>query len=55
MPRITSSADSFHAFSGEWLAGISERVSPATRKDYEWRLRVHLLPFFGEYELDEID
>jgi len=30
-------------------------ISENTARDYEWRLRVHLLPFFGRYRLDEMD
>ena len=31
------------------------RSTGNTEADYRWRLRRHLLPFFGEHRLDEID
>jgi integrase len=30
-------------------------IDANTQSDYRWRLSRHLLPFFGEYRLDEID
>jgi len=30
-------------------------ISENTASDYRWRLRVHVLPFFGRYRLDQID
>ncbi len=30
-------------------------ISENTIRDYHWRLNIHLLPFFGRYQLDEID
>jgi integrase len=33
----------------------SRPIGEGTAKDYDWRLRRHLIPFFGEYHLDEID
>ena len=51
----------FHEYASWWLEGktdgsIGRRpIRANTRSDYVWRLRRHLLPFFGRYRLDEID
>jgi integrase len=33
----------------------SRPIGEGTRKDYSWRLRRHLMPFFGAYRIVEID
>ena len=51
----------FHEYASQWLDRRSDGVlgdrplSANTRADYLWRLRGHLLPFFGPRRLDEID
>ncbi len=40
---------------GEDRAIGRQPLRESTRADYLWRLRRHLLPFFGRYRLDEID
>ena len=51
----------FHEYASWWLTAKTEGVigdkpiDANTQADYRWRLTVHLLPFFGEYRLDEID
>jgi len=51
----------FHVFASAWLeskvAGVlgDRPIDINTENDYRWRLGRHLLPFFGEYRLDEID
>jgi hypothetical protein len=51
----------FHEYASQWLERRSDGVlgdrplSENSRADYLWRLRVHLLPFFGPFRLDEID
>jgi hypothetical protein len=51
----------FHEYASQWLDRRSDGVlgdrplSANTRSDYLWRLRGHLLPFFGTRRLDEID
>jgi integrase len=51
----------FHVYAPSWLeakiAGVlgDRPIDPNTINDYRWRLSKHLLPFFGEYRLDEID
>jgi integrase len=45
----------FHVFASEWLAARRPELRPRTVADYEWALSVHLLPFFKDYLLSEID
>ncbi len=51
----------FHEYASYWLqargdGALGEKPLAAnTRADYLWRLRTHLLPFFGLKRLDEID
>ena len=51
----------FHVYASAWLeskvAGVlgDRPIDTNTENDYRWRLGRHLLPFFGEYRLDEID
>ncbi len=33
----------------------SRPIGEGTRKDYSWRLRRHLLPFFGSYRVGDVD
>jgi len=51
----------FHAFASHWLAEqelVGGRrgggLTPAARADLDWRLSVHLLPWFADKRLDEI-
>jgi hypothetical protein len=54
-------APTFHEYASRWLQRkrdgvLGERaISDATYRDYHWRLRVHLLPYFATYRVDEID
>jgi integrase len=51
----------FAEYAGWWLDakidGVlgAKPISESTASDYRWRLRCHLLPFFGELRLDRID
>jgi integrase len=51
----------FEAYAREWFEAKRDGVlgdkplSESTCKDYSWRLRLYLLPFFGRYRLDQID
>jgi integrase len=51
----------FHEYASQWLQRRSDGVlgdrplSRNSRADYRGRLRNHLLPFFGNHRLDEID
>ena len=51
----------FHEFASEWFAAQKleggrkgKGLSPAGAADLEWRLSVHLLPFFAAKRLDDI-
>ncbi len=45
----------FHRFATDWLGARQPELRPRTVKDYTWSLSHHLLPFFKDYRLDEID
>jgi integrase len=51
----------FHEYASQWLDRRADGVlgdrplSKNSRADYLWRLKGHLLPFFGRWRLDEID
>jgi hypothetical protein len=51
----------FHEYASYWLQARSDGalgekpLAANTRARYLWRLRMHLLPFFGPRRLDEID
>jgi integrase len=51
-PRQTPT---FHQFASEWLRAREPELRPRSVADYEWCLSHHLLPFFKDYRLDEID
>jgi integrase len=44
----------FHEFAEQWWIERERELRPRTRTDYKWRLEAHLLPFFGEYQVDRI-
>jgi integrase len=47
---------SFHEFASRWWAvRKAEGLRPKTHEDYEWQLGKHLLPFFAEYRVTDID
>jgi hypothetical protein len=48
-------APTFHEFASEWLAARESELAPRTVKDYTWALSYHLLPFFADYRLSQID
>jgi len=45
----------FHAFCEEWWTLHVEHLAPKTITDYRWRLERHLLPYFAQMALDQID
>jgi integrase len=51
----------FGEYAADWLQAKRDGlygarpIGEATGKDYDWRLRRHVAPFFGSYGLDEID
>lgn len=49
------SEPTFHRFSSEWLAGRRGEVTERTFEFYEWALTHHLLPYFANWRLSEID
>jgi integrase len=59
--QVTYEVPTFGEYAAWWLQakinGVlgSKPISENTISDYQWRLNVHLLPFFGHYRLDEID
>ena len=67
-PRVAAQAaaaarpiPTFHEYASYWLQARTDGVlgdkpiEENTRRDYLWRLRGHLLPFFAPRRLDEID
>lgn len=46
---------SFHAFASSWFADKARGLARRTVEDYEWRLSNHLLPYFKEHRISEID
>ena len=44
----------FHEFASRWFEGMQGDWRENTRLDYEWQLRVHLLPFFKDHRLSQI-
>jgi integrase len=44
----------FHEFASEWFAAHSGEWTEATRADYLWQLRDHLLPFFCDHRVSAI-
>ncbi len=45
----------FHEFASRWWVARKEELRHKTQLDYEWQLRKHLLPFFADYPVCEID
>jgi integrase len=50
--RIEPCRQTFKQYADEWLA--RQTVRPRTLELYDWALRVHLLPYFGQRRLDQI-
>ena len=48
-------AQTFHVFASRWWLARKGELRPRTQENYEWRLRKHLLPFFADYPVGEID
>ena len=44
----------FHEFSSEWFEATKGEWRETTQLDYEWQLRVHLLPFWKDHRLSQI-
>src|SRR3954451_13603388 len=60
-PVAPRGVPTFHEYASAWLQAkvdgtIGDRpIDPNTESDYRWRLARHLLPFFADHRLDEID
>ena len=60
-PAAQHGVPTFHEYASAWLQAkldgtIGDRpIDTNTESDYRWRLSAHLLPFFAEHRLDEID
>jgi integrase len=44
----------FHEFASEWFEATRGEWRQNTRLDYEWQLKVHLLPYFEHHRLSQI-
>ncbi|MFZ1994526.1 MAG: tyrosine-type recombinase/integrase [Solirubrobacteraceae bacterium] len=53
--RIADDGQTFHVFASRWWVARRGELRPRTQENYEWRLRKHLLPFFADYAVAEID
>jgi integrase len=54
--EVTDPADmTFHEFASRWWSARKGGLRHKSQLDYEWRLRKHLLPFFVDYAVSEID
>jgi len=60
-PTVKRGVPTFHEYASDWLEAkrdgvLGDRpISRNTELDYRSRLSNHLLPFFGEYRLSDID
>jgi integrase len=45
----------FHEFASAWHADRKGEITPAGHEHEEWALRYHLLPYFANWRLSEID
>ncbi len=50
-PRVEPT---FHEFASEWLEARRGELGERTVEDYEWALRVHLLPFLARHRLGAV-
>ncbi len=50
-----ASEPTFHEFASEWLESRRHEFAARTAEDYELALTHHLLPFFADHRLDEIN
>ncbi|MHB1539202.1 MAG: tyrosine-type recombinase/integrase [Solirubrobacteraceae bacterium] len=55
LPEPKKVLPSFHEYAEQWWLRHAARLAEITRTDYRWRLESHLLPYFGEMRLEEID
>jgi len=53
LPTVESDP-TFHVFASGWFDAREDGWRPKTRRDYEWKLSDHLLPFFKSHRLSQI-
>ncbi len=53
-PAEPTPIPTFHAFVEGWWQRKKPELAAKTVTDYEWRLEVHLIPYFGRIPLNEI-
>src|ERR1700677_1187213 len=53
-PEQPEQEPTFHVFASQWFADNKDEWRESTRLDYEWQLKVHLLPFFKDHTLSDI-
>jgi integrase len=53
--RRMSADPTFHEYATAYLASRKGELRQTSLDDYAWRLSCHLLPFFAEYRVSEID
>lgn len=53
-PEQPEDEPTFHVFASEWFDATRDEWRESTRLDYEWQLRVHLLPFFEHHRLSQV-
>lgn len=51
----TGAQITFQQYASDWFAAKSREVQKRMVDDLRWRLTKHLIPFFGDYQLAEID
>jgi integrase len=53
--EVEQANPTFHTFASEWFASVEGDLRESTRLDYRWQLVNHLLPFFADHTLRQID
>jgi len=53
-PEQPANEPTFHVFASEWFEATKDEWRESTRLDYEWQLKIHLLPYFKDMRLSEI-
>jgi integrase len=54
-PTDVPEQPTFHRFASDWLAGRKGEISESGVQYYAWALSYHLLPYFAQWRLSEID
>lgn len=53
--QATTGQPSFHAFASSWHTDREREISPRTHEYEHWALHYHLLPYFANWPIREID